>query len=122
MTLKAIMKPYRVVFHLDENSEERFTEVLNNLRNLLNDLGEANIEAELVVNGNGVLQLTRRNESHLIRVRNLAKQGVHFVVCNNSLAHLKLDPSILMEEAEIVPSGVGELVRKQTEGWAYIRP
>ncbi len=116
------MEKYRVVFHMDEDSEERFTEVLNNLRNLLNDLGEANVEAELVINGNGVLQLIRSNLSHLNRVRNLAKQGVHFVVCNNSLAHLKLDPSTLMEEAEIVPSGVGELVRKQAEGWAYIRP
>lgn len=25
-------------------------------------------------------------------------------------------------QAEIVPSGIGELVRRQAEGWAYVRP
>jgi len=28
----------------------------------------------------------------------------------------------MLSEARVVPSGVGELVKRQTEGWAYIRP
>jgi len=28
----------------------------------------------------------------------------------------------LVEEKQIVPAGVGVLVRRQAEGWAYIRP
>ncbi len=35
---------------------------------------------------------------------------------------LGVQPADMVSEAEIVPAGVSELVKKQMEGWAYIRP
>mgnify|MGYP001793963729 CR=1 FL=1 len=116
------MKVYRVIFHLDEDSEQKVNEVFNNLRNLLADLGEENVEVELLINGVGVTAMRKDNESNGLRVRHLAKQGVKFAVCANSLKHLKISPDELVAEAEIVPAGVSELVKKQIDGWAYIRP
>lgn len=116
------MKLYHVIFHLDEDSEQKANEVFNNLRNLLADLGEENVEVELLTNGKGVMAMRKNNESHGLRIRHLAKQGVKFLVCANSLKHLGIPTDELAPEAEIVPAGVSELVKKQIEGWAYIRP
>jgi intracellular sulfur oxidation DsrE/DsrF family protein len=116
------MKQYHALFHLDEDTPEKFTETLNNIRNLLTDLGANNVEIELVANGRGVFSLLSSNQAQAIRVRNLAQEGVTFAVCANSLKYLKIDPTELMPPATIVPAGVGELVRKQAEGWAYIKP
>lgn len=116
------MKPYHVIFHLDEDSDEKVNEVFNNLRNLLADLGEENVEVELLTNGTGVKAMRKENESNALRIRHLARQGVKFAVCANSLKHLEISAVELVAEAEIVPAGVSELVKKQIDGWAYIRP
>ena len=42
--------------------------------------------------------------------------------CANSIKHLEISVDELVPEAEIVPAGVSELVKKQNDGWAYIRP
>jgi hypothetical protein len=57
-----------------------------------------------------------------IRIRHLAKQGVKFLVCANLLKHLEIPTDELAPGVEIVPAGVSELVKKQSDGWAYIRP
>ncbi len=48
------MDKYRVVFHLDEPSKGRADRVFRNIENPLDDLGENNVEVELVANGGGV--------------------------------------------------------------------
>lgn len=116
------MKTYPVIFHLDEENESKINETFNNLRNLLTDLGEENVEAELLANGMGVKAMLKTQESYAIRIRHLARQGVRFAACANSMKHLGILPEDLVSEVEIVPAGVSELVKKQLEGWAYIRP
>jgi intracellular sulfur oxidation DsrE/DsrF family protein len=37
------------------------------------------------------------------------------------LKRLKIDASKLVGEAIIVPSAVVELIRKQSEGWSYLK-
>ena len=115
------MTDYRVVFHLDEPSRGRAEQVLGNLANLLNDLGEQNVAVELLANGGGVRMLLTEAE-WAGRIAALQTRGVRFVACANSLAHLELDPANLLPGVEVVPAGVSELVKKQAQGWAYIRP
>jgi uncharacterized protein len=116
------LKTYKAIFHLDEDSEQRVNEVFNNLRNLLADLGAENVDMELLANGKGVEALRKDHESNALRIHNLTGRGVRFVACANSLKHLAIDPGNLVPGVEIVPAGVSELVKKQMDGWAYIRP
>jgi intracellular sulfur oxidation DsrE/DsrF family protein len=46
---------------------------------------------------------------------------VTLAICNNSLRRLKIDPSQIKVEGTIVPSAVVELIKKQTEGWSYLK-
>jgi len=117
-----IMKQYQVIFHLDEEPIEKVTFVLNNILNLLADLGSQNVDVELLVNGPAV-KAFKAGESpiseHLSKVQD---QSVAIALCNNALNLFDLKPEGMLHGVIVVPSGVGELVRKQAEGWAYIRP
>lgn len=112
---------YRALFHLEENSAPRVQMTLNNIENLIADMGRENVSVELVVNGNGVQAFTRTDELAQ-PIAEPAALGVRFAVCGNSLRGNSIPAEDLLEQVKIVPSGVSELVREQSDGWAYIRP
>jgi len=116
------MKKYHVVFHIDEHSKGRADQALRNIENLLNDLGQDHVEIELVANGGAVKEFVKGTDSHADQVEKLVARGVNFVVCANSLNILEINKELLLESVHIVPAGVGELVRKQADGWGYIKP
>jgi len=116
------MSKYHVVFHLDEHSKGRADQVLRNIENLLADLGEDNVEVELVANGGGVKELVKGTDSHADQVAKLVVLGVRFVVCAHSLKMMDINKESLLESVDVVSAGVGELVKKQAQGWAYIKP
>ena len=116
------MAKYRVLFHLDEGAKGRVDLVLHNIENLITDLGQENVEVELVSNSEGVTALLKTPDLHGAMVERLAAKGVRFTACENSLRQFHLAKDALLEHVEAVPSGVGELARKEAEGWSYIRP
>ena len=116
------MAKYRVLFHLDEGAKGRVDLALHNIENLITDLGQENVEVELVSNSEGVTAFLKVPNLHGAMVERLAAKGVRFTACENSLRQLHLTKEALVNQIEIVPAGVGELARKQAEGWAYIRP
>jgi intracellular sulfur oxidation DsrE/DsrF family protein len=116
------MKRYRVIFHIDEPSKGRAEQVLMNITNLLDDLGEETVAVELLANGGGVRAMARETEDLPEQIEALTQRGVHFVACQHSLDHLNMQREDLLDLVDIVPAGVSELVKKQAEGWAYIRP
>jgi hypothetical protein len=116
------MDTYRVVFHIDEGDIARANMVLHNIQNLIDDLGQDEVEVALVANSEGVKALLRSPNVHRRQIRKLAEQGVQFLACGNSLRFLGLSEDDLLEGVRVVPAGVSELTKKQTDGWAYIRP
>lgn len=56
------------------------------------------------------------------RVASALKSGVRVVACENTMHGQKLTPADMLPAIGYVPSGVGELVKKQQQGWAYVRP
>lgn len=112
---------YKVLFHLDEGAMSKWKLVLANIENLLADLGEE-AEVELLTNAEGVGIVYKQPNPFTGKIENLASQGVIFAVCGNTVKQFKLPQEFLLECAKVVTSGVGEIVRKQAEGWIYIRP
>jgi uncharacterized protein len=47
---------------------------------------------------------------------------VKIVACQNTMRNQKLTPADMSPVVGYVPAGVTELMFKQAEGWAYIRP
>ena len=113
------LENYKVIFHLNE--EEKASTVFSNINNLLADLGEDNVDIELLMNGDGVKAILKSGK-YGSRVYDLSDRGVTFKICSHSLKDRDIVKNDIFEVAEIVPSGVGELVKKQSDGWVYIRP
>ncbi len=113
-----ILTEKKVIFHLHD--EEKAVTAISNVINLIKYLGEENTEIELLMNGDGVNMMLKGSE-HERKLDYLLEKGVKFSVCSNSLSALDFSEDEILDLAEIVPSGVGELVEKQDEGWNYIK-
>lgn len=114
------MKKYQVIFHIDEFRKSKL--VFGNIDNLIKDLGEENLEVELLVNSEAVKLMLIDSNDFSEQLNNLQLKNVTFAVCANSLHQMNLEKELLFDFCIVVPSGVGELVIKQTNGYAYIKP
>ncbi|MDV3429468.1 MAG: DsrE family protein [Bacillota bacterium] len=45
-----------------------------------------------------------------------------FSVCGNAMKAYGITKDLLLKEAKIVPSGIGQIVKRQAEGYLYIKP
>lgn len=116
------MKEYKVIFHIDEMNKWKL--LLTNVYNLKQAIKNDFITIEVLANSEAVkfFVQTTFTESDLLKVRGLIKSGVIFCACNNSLLSNKIDPKLLLKDVIVVPSGVAELMIKQHESYAYIKP
>ena len=113
---------YRVVVHLPDADTVRHALVLRNVENLLNDFAPGEIEVEVVAHAGGILAFAAEQSTVAEQVSRLTTRGVDLAGCSNAMAGCQLTERQLLPGVRVVNSGVGELVRKQADGWIYLRP
>ena len=110
----------RALFAVTDNDPARWNMILNNIQNLRDGVGGEPVEVELVAYGPGIILL--KSDSPLKqRIAELVKSGVKVNACQNTMNVMKLTAPEMLTEIGYVPSGVVEVMRKQQQGWAYIR-
>jgi uncharacterized protein len=110
-----------VVFQVSDDDAKKWNLALNNVKNIQQEVGASNVDIEVVAYGPGVNML--KFESTVTeRVDEAIKAGVKIVACENTMKSLKLSKTDMMSSISYVPAGVIEIIRKQNEGYAYIRP
>ena len=109
-----------VVFHINESSVQKQRSALKNIENLRTEMPE--IPVELVVQGDAITLVVDRESSLKSEAKMLQSQGVVVAVCHNTMRGKGIDETELVGGVKIVPSAVGELVRRQQQGMAYIKP
>ncbi len=114
--------PYRVLFELDEAASCKIDGVLANVRNLQAEMASEGLELELVAHADGIEVLYRAPNRQAGAIRELAGQGVRFAACHTTMTSRGVTDEDILEVAQIVPSGVAEIVRRQAEGWQYVHP
>jgi intracellular sulfur oxidation DsrE/DsrF family protein len=111
----------QVVLQVSDNDEGKWNLALNNVRNLQAELGKDKIDIEIVVYGPGISML--KAESTVgNRVADAAASGVKVVACENTMKGQKLVKDDMLPTIDYVKVGVIELMDRQKQGWAYIRP
>jgi intracellular sulfur oxidation DsrE/DsrF family protein len=110
----------RAVFQVTDNDPARWNMVLNNMANLREGVGSEGVEIELVAFGPGLLMLTA-DSSVKKRVAEALKDGVTISACQNTMRSMKFTPADMLPDIGYVPAGVVEVMKKQQQGWAYIR-
>jgi intracellular sulfur oxidation DsrE/DsrF family protein len=110
----------KVVFHVDE--VDKWGLVIANVKNLLNGIEIDQSAIEIVANSKAVSRYVKTQENEETIFEELSKKGVLIVACNNALNSLSIKKETLYSFVKIVPIGVKELIEKQQEGYAYIKP
>ncbi|WP_340252179.1 DsrE family protein [Sulfitobacter pontiacus] len=120
---------HRVAIHVDENDPKVMNMALNNAANVAayyESVGDE-VTIELVAYGPGLNMFISGKSpvEQRISTMSLEMENLSFAACGNT--HRKMSEKAgkeipLIDEANMVPSGVVRLIQLQEEGFAYVRP
>jgi uncharacterized protein len=113
--------PSKLVIQVSDGDAAKWNLALNNAKNAQHDLGADKVKIEIVAFGPGIDMLTA-DSSVADRVSAAVKSGVQVSACENTMAAKKLTKADMNPSTGYVPSGVVEIMRREREGWSYLRP
>jgi intracellular sulfur oxidation DsrE/DsrF family protein len=111
----------RIVIQINEDDSKKWHAVLGNIRNIQAELGAKNVAIAVVAIGYGLGMLTADSLS-ANEVQDAIASGVEFVACGNSMKAQQVAKEDLTEGVKISVAGYVELMRRQQQGWTYLRP
>ncbi|MEO7150459.1 MAG: DsrE family protein [Burkholderiaceae bacterium] len=114
-------KAHKVVFQVSDADPAKWNLALNNARNVQEDLGKDKVAIEIVAYGPGIGML-KMDSVVGPRVSEAMSTGIVVVACENTMRAQKVAREDMLPKIGYVMAGVVELMQKQKEGWAYIRP
>ncbi len=129
----------KVVYHVNYDNSKQQAGALRNIQNHINAVGAENLDLRVVMHGHGVsmvllpdalgnvkaFKAANATPEMQAKVDGLKDQGVSFKICANTLKGRQVnreDHLYMVEEGDIVPSGVAELAHLQSQGYTYIKP
>ena len=111
----------KVVLQVSESDPAKWNLALNNAKNIQTDLAAPNVDIEIVAYGPGIGML-KADSIVANRVDEALTAGVKVVACENTMRPQKLTQADMLNKIGYVQAGVVEIMQKQQQGWAYIRP
>jgi intracellular sulfur oxidation DsrE/DsrF family protein len=111
----------KVVFQVSDADPKKWALALNNANNVLQALGKGKVDIEIVAYGPGIAML-KLDSTAGNGVADAVGNGIRVVACENTMKAQKLTQADILPEVGFVPAGVVELMKRQQEGYAYIRP
>ena len=118
---KVPAKKEKLVIQVSDKDPGKWYLALNNARNVQSALGADQVDIEIVVYGPGVAMLEMDSEVGNNVAQALAS-GVKIIACKNSMKAAKLTDADMLANIGYEVSGVVEIMRRQQQGYNYIRP
>ncbi|MBA4176561.1 MAG: hypothetical protein C0505_08360 [Leptothrix sp. (in: Bacteria)] len=112
---------HKVVFQVSDADPAKWNLALNNARNVQQDLGKDKVAIEIVAYGPG-LGMLKLDSAAGARVTDAMASGVSVVACENTMRNQKVTREDMLPKIGYVAAGVVQLMVRQQEGYAYIRP
>lgn len=119
---------WRLMLHVDSGDPERLQVMLDETEQLLKTSASRHqkVRVEIMTNGAGLSLLEESDAPATRKLRALAQQydNLGLLACKRALDRLKEDKGIeldLVPEARVVDSAMHQVIRRQKEGWAYLR-
>lgn len=118
----ADLKAYKALYILNSSDEKKIKGTLSNISNALEDPRlKGKLEIELVAFGDGV-DVFKKSFHYDTLLSSLQKKGVLLAQCENTIRVRKINKDDLWSFISYVPSGNGEIIIRQYQGWATIHP
>lgn len=119
---KATHKSYQAMYVINESDKNKMDAVIRNIGNALEDPRLKNkLKIVLLAFGGGV-EIFKKNNTYESQLLSLKDKGVVFLQCENTLKEKHISKDELYEFIHYTPSGNGEIILRQYEGWAIIKP
>ena len=109
----------RVVIQVSTPDQKLWNQALNYIENLRDLYGPDKVEIELVALGLGIGVL-KLESTQGPRVADALKLGVHISACEVTMRRQKLTRDDMLPKIGYVAAGLGQIIKRQREGWAYI--
>ena len=118
----ANLKAYKALYILNNSDEKKIKGTLRNINNALQDPRlKGKLQVELVVFGDGV-EVFKKSNLYDTALTDLQKKGVLLAQCENTIRERKISKDELWPFISYVPSGNGEIIIRQFQGWATVHP
>ena len=111
----------RIVIQVNEQDVKKWNGILANIRNIQAELGPKNVAVAVVAIGDGLGMLTAESLA-ANGVEDALAAGVEFVACGNSMKAQHIVKDDLVAGVSVSIAGYVELMKRQQQGWAYLRP
>ena len=113
---------YHVIYQLDSDDPKLIQQTLRNIGNALEDARlKGKLTVELIAFGGGTT-LYRKDQPYEAQLTALKQKGVILAQCLNTLKEKKISKDELLPLISYVPSGNGELIIRQAQGWSLVHP
>jgi hypothetical protein len=109
----------RVVIQVSTPETRLWNQALNYIENLRELYGPDKMQIELVALGLG-LGVLKLDSTQGSRVADALKLGVQVSACEVTMRRQKLVREDMLPNIGYVPAGLGQIIKRQREGWAYI--
>lgn len=113
--------PKGVVIQVSEADPAKWEMALINARNVRKAYGNKGVGVEIVAYGPG-LKMLRKDSPLTPGLEEASKDGVKLLACGNTMTMTHTSRNDLNRAVGIVPAGVVEIMERQQEGYAYVRP
>lgn len=111
----------KVIFQVSDADPAKWTLALNNARNVQAELGKENVRIEIVAYGPGLGMLKAESKVEA-RLAQALEDNVGLIACENTMHNTKTTKADMYSGIAYVPAGVTHIMKREREGWAYIRP
>jgi intracellular sulfur oxidation DsrE/DsrF family protein len=111
----------KVVLQVSDNDPAKWNLALNNARNIQQDLGKENVQIEIVAYGPG-LGMLKGDSKVAPRLAEALDHSIGLMACENTMHNTHVTKADMYGGIAYVQAGVVHIMKRQREGWAYIRP
>jgi intracellular sulfur oxidation DsrE/DsrF family protein len=119
--VQTVGTPKGVVIQVSKNDPAEWEMALTNARNVRKAYGDQPMEVEIVAYGPG-LKMLRSDSPVAARLEQARQEGVKLLACGNTMRATHTTREDLNWLVDVVPAGIVEIMQKQSEGFAYVRP
>ena len=111
----------RVVIQINEDDAKKWNSTLGNIHNIQAELGKDKVAIAVVAIGPG-LDMLMADSLAANRVQDAIADGVEFVACENTMKARSIKKDDLTDGIGFARAGYVEIMRRQQQGWTYLRP
>ncbi len=111
----------KAVFQVSDADPIKWNLAIGNALNMQKAVGADHVDIEIVGYGPGIAGL-KAGSPLAARVSEAVRNRIRVYACENTMAAQNLAHGDMLADVAYVPAGVVEIMQKQQQGYAYIRP